>query len=470
MKFNIKPVDEMSIDELIGQVIMVGIPGTILDEKYKEFIKDYKIGNYILFARNYDNTEQMKQLMEELYTYTDNITGSFPLVSIDQEGGMVVRLFKDVTFPASPLTTSATQISSAPYKTGKIIGSDMMKMGININLAPCLEINEDLANPLVNVRGYGATKEIVLNGAKEFVKGVRESFALSCIKHFPGAGSSTKDSHLELPIIEDEKEQLLNYNMYPFTKLLESDALMTSHCVYKSFDDIPSTLSKVLLTDVLRRQIGFNGLIISDGMEMKAITDTYGLGNGCVMALNAGCDILLLCHDYDEQKLAFETVKKAVIENRLDIELLKEKVTRINKAKERVKNGLKIYFNNEDYKVVKEEHILMQEIVDNSYTLILGNAPKISGSTLIVSCNAKIASIVEDEFDERNLTNALKHNFTSCDVVKFISSEETKNHILDISRKYDTIIVYSYDAYRDLTQINMINELLKLKKDIYIVS
>lgn len=87
MKFNIKPVDEMSIDELIGQVIMVGIPGTILDEKYKEFIKDYKIGNYILFARNYDNTKQMKQLMEELYTYTDNITGSFPLVSIDQEGG-----------------------------------------------------------------------------------------------------------------------------------------------------------------------------------------------------------------------------------------------------------------------------------------------------------------------------------------------------------------------------------------------
>ncbi len=470
MKYNIKPVDEMSIDELIGQVIMVGIPGTILDEKYKEFIKDYKIGNYILFARNYDNTKQMKQLMEELYTYTDNITGSFPLVSIDQEGGMVVRLFKDVTFPASPLTTSATQISSVPYKTGKIIGSDMMKMGINLNLAPCLEINEDLANPLVNVRGYGATKEIVLHGAKEFVKGVRESFALSCIKHFPGAGSSTKDSHLELPIIEDEKEQLLNYNMYPFTKLLESDALMTSHCVYKSFDDIPSTLSKVLLTDVLRCQIGFNGLIISYGMEMKAITDTYGLGNGCVMALNAGCDILLLCHDYEEQKLAFETVKKAVIENRLDIELLKEKVTRINKAKERVKNGLKIYFNNEDYKVVKEEHILMQEIVDNSYTLILGNAPKISGSTLIVSCNAKIASIVEDEFDERNLTNALKHNFTSCDVVKFISSEETKNHILDISKNYDTIIVYSYDAYRDLTQINMINELLKLKKDIYIVS
>jgi beta-N-acetylhexosaminidase len=190
----------------------------------------------------------MKKLMQEVYQYTTDITESFPLVSIDQEGGMVVRLFKDVTFPASPLTTSATQIPDAPYKTGLIIGKDMMKLGINLNLAPCLEINEDLANPLVNVRGYGATKETVLKNALAFVKGIRESKALSCIKHFPGAGSSTKDSHLELPIIEDEKEQLLNYNMYPFINLLESDALMTSHCLYKSFDTIPSTLSKVLLT------------------------------------------------------------------------------------------------------------------------------------------------------------------------------------------------------------------------------
>ena len=118
--------------------------------------------------------------------------------------------------------------------------------------------------------------------------------------------------------------------MYPFVNLLESDALMSSHCIYKSFDEWPSTLSKVLLTDVLRKQIGFKGLIITDGMEMNAIKDYYGIGKGCVMALNAGCDILLLCHEYDEQKVAFETVKKAVDEGRLSIELLKEKGQRIN--------------------------------------------------------------------------------------------------------------------------------------------
>ena len=161
----IKPAKEMSIEELIGQVIMIGLPFDYLDEFSKEFINEYKIGNYILFARNYNDSKQMKKLMNDLYTYTQSITESFPLVSIDQEGGMVVRLFKDVTFPASPLTTSATSIDNAPYLTGEIIGKDMLKHGINLNLAPCLEINENLSNPLVNVRGYGATKEIVLTNA-----------------------------------------------------------------------------------------------------------------------------------------------------------------------------------------------------------------------------------------------------------------------------------------------------------------
>ena len=466
----IKNVNEMTIDELIGQVIMVGLPYTYLDDEYKKFIKDYSIGNYILFARNYTDTVQMKKLMNELYEYTQNITGSFPLVSIDQEGGMVVRLFQDVTFPASPLTTSATTIPNAPYITGKIIGKDMLKLGINLNLAPCLEVNENLANPLVNVRGYGATKETVLKNATQFVNGLQESKVLSCIKHFPGAGSSTKDSHLELPIINDTKEQLLNYNMYPFSKLLHSDALMTSHCIYNAFDIIPSTLSKVLLTDVLRNQFGFKGLIISDGMEMKAISDHYGIGNGCVMALNAGCDILLLCHEYTEQKAAFDFVKSAVNDGTLKIEVLKEKVKRINFAKTKIIDALIKNFNDDIYIKNDNEHNLMQEIVDNSYTLIKGSAPKITDKTLIIAANAKIGSIVEDEFDERNLVNALTHNFPNNKVVKFSDDTNFTSQILSIVDNYNNVIVYTYDAYRDNTQINTINELLKLNKDIYIVS
>ena len=470
IELKIKDVNEMTIDELIGQVIMIGVPSYNLDNDYKKFIEEYKIGNYILFARNYKDTKQMQKFMKDLYEHAQNVTGSFPLVSIDQEGGMVVRLFKDVTFPASPLTTSATSVENAPYITGSIIAKDMLKFGINLNLAPCLEINEELSNPLVNVRGYGATKEIVLENATKFVRGIQDNGVLSCIKHFPGAGSTTKDSHLELPIIDDLKENLINYNMYPFFNLIESSALMTSHCIYKLFDEYPSTLSKVLLTDVLKNEVGYDGLIISDGMEMNAILDHYGLTEGTILALNAGCDLLLFCHEYENQKIAFESVKKAVNDGRISVDLLKEKVERINKAKYKVIEHLKKYFNDKDYIVNYDEHTIMQNIVDNSFTKLLGNVPTLKNNTLILSSITKVASIVEDEFDNYNLTKALKNNFKNVDIIEFEKDESFKDKVLGIINNYENIIIYSYDACYNKIQLDTINEILKLDKEVYVVS
>lgn len=471
MNYKIKDVNEMTVNELIGQVIMVGLPYQYLDENYKNFIKDYNIGNYILFSRNYHNTKQMQTFMYDIYSYTQEVTGSFPLVSIDQEGGMVVRLFKDVTFPSSPLATSASNVPNAPYETGLIIGKDMLKMGINLNLAPCLEINNDLSNPLVNVRGYGASKEIVLKNASLFVKGLQESGVLSCIKHFPGAGSSTKDSHLELPIIDETKDNLLNYNMYPFLNLLQSDALMSSHCIYSSFDSLPSTLSKVLLTDVLRKEYKYEGLIISDGMEMKAISDHYGIGNGSVMALNAGCDILLLCHQYEEQKEAFDAVRKAVDNGVISIDNLKEKVIRINRYKKKLISKLEKYFANNDnlinYVINDKEHKLMQKIVEESYTLVSGTKPYISTNTLVISSNVKVASIVEDEFDDRNLTKVLKKNFPNNRIIEF---NKNIDEMIDICNEYNHILIYSYDAYKDDVQKEIINKLLSSDKEVHVVS
>lgn len=467
MSYLIKDIEKMSINELIGQVIMVGLPGLELTEQYLNFIKENKIGNFILFSRNYKNTKQMKNLMGNLYHYVQDVTGSFPLVSIDQEGGMVVRLFKDVTFPASPLTTAATKVSNAPYKTGMIIGKDMLKLGINLNLAPCLEINEDLSNPTVNVRSYGKSKEEVLKKAKEFVHGLQDSHVLSCIKHFPGSGSTIKDSHLELPVINETMEKLLSYNMYPFINLLESDALMSSHCLFKSFDSFPTTLSKKLLTDVLRNELGFKGLIISDGMEMKAIADTYGIGKGSVMALNAGCDILLLCHEYSEQLEAFEYVKKAVDDGEISVESLREKVKRINIAKEKVVIGLNKYFNENDYVINNEENDLMQKIVDESYTLVMGSKPYIDENTLVISSCVKVASIVEDEFDERNLTMKLKNNFPNNKVIEFNNDIDS---FKKIANDYQHILIYSYDAYKDENQKNIINYLLSTNKEVHVIS
>ena len=245
---------------------------------------------------------------------------------------------------------------------------------------------------------------------------------------------------------------------------------MTSHCIYKSFDEIPSTLSKVLLTDVLRNEVGYDGLIISDGMEMKAILDHYGLVDGTIMALNAGCDILLLCHEYEYQKLSLDTVKEAVKDGRISIDLLKEKVVRINKAKYKVIEYLEKYFTEEEYVVNINEHMLMQDIVDNSFTLVKGTKPTLKDKTLILSSTTKVASIVEDEFDNYNLTRTLKNNFKDINIIEFRKEDSFKDEIMNIIDNYENIIIYSYDACNDKIQLDTINEILKRKEEVYVVS
>ena len=461
----IKDINEMSIDELVGQVIMVGLPGSELDEDTIKFIEEYRIGNFILFSRNYKDTTQMKSLMKSLYEKVGNNVGSFPLVSIDQEGGMVTRLFKDVTFPASPMTSSSTKVENAPYICGNIIGKDMLKIGINFNLAPCLEINKDLMYPLINVRGYGATREIVLENATKFVEGLQDAGALSCLKHFPGDGSSLKDSHLELPFVVDKKEDVKKYNMYPFFNLLKSDAIMSSHSVFTEFDSFPTTLSYKLLTNLLREEVGYQGLLVSDGMEMNAILDNYGISKGCVLALNAGCDILLLCHEYEMQRLALDSVKEAVLNGEISLDLLKEKVRRINRAKEKLLIGLNKYCDfDAPYMRVEGEHKIMEEIVEKSYTLVKGKEPLLTDDTLILSPKALISSIVEDEFDKRDLTLFLKKNFDN-EIIEFGNED-----LLKIAEQYNRIIIYSYDVYSDINQRKIINKILSLKTEVYVIS
>lgn len=468
--FQIKDLKDMTIEEKIGQLIMIGFLGTKMDDDFKYMIEHYKAGNVILFSRNYSDSKQIKKLLKETYETIEDVTGSFPLVSIDQEGGMVTRLFKDVTFPASPMTTSATSFKKAPYITGSIIARDMLKLGINMNLAPCLEINKNLSSPLANVRSYGGNKELVLKNTQAFVDGMSKVGVLSTLKHFPGAGSSTKDSHLELPIITLSKKEMVNDAMYPFINLKGADAIMSSHCLFKAFDEVPSTLSHNLLTKFLREERGFDGIIISDGMEMKAIADNYGIGQGSVMALKAGCDILLLCHEKSQQIEAFEAVIKAYKDGIITEDEINEKVERINRAKNKVLKGLIKYdFVNKPYKVVKKEHKVMTKIVDSSYTLLKGEAPRVSEDTLIISPKAIVSSIVEDEFNQRDLAKALRNAFPHNIVYEFNDSLTLENLNKNIDN-YKEILIFTYDACSDQKQQLITNELLKGQKEVFVVS
>lgn len=466
-----KKLEEMTLQEKIGQLIIVGFPSPYYDENLKTLVEKYKCGNVIMFTRNFQNASQMKKLCTDVHNNIYKETGLYPFISIDQEGGLVTRLMKDVTFPPSQMTSSASAIPNAPYLVGKMIGRDMIRLGLNIDLAPCLEINPNLENELTNVRSYSSDPVIAGKYAHDFIKGLKENEVLGCAKHFPGAGDDKVDSHLELPIIDIDKETMHKTGLVPFKENLDVPCIMTTHTLFTVYDTVPATLSKNILKGLLRSELNYQGLIMSDCMEMKAIADHYGSANGALMSLKAGCDFVLVCHTFETQVEAFEKVYQAALNNELTIEEINEKVERIIKFKEMTLPYLeKYFFNDNEYQVSIENNVLASTIVDKSLTKILGNEPILTADSLVLTPKASVSSIVEDEFDDRSLSKVLHKEFPNTKVYEFSNDDKVIEKIKREVTTTNNIIIFSYDVSKDEKQKNLINEILRTGKECYVIS
>lgn len=472
INLNVKPLERMSVSEKIGQLVMGGFLTSEYDDDIKELVEKYKLGNIILFTRNYENPKQMKELCFKLHKNIVKICGTFPLISIDQEGGTVTRMMNDVTFAPSAMSCGASSVDyDAALEAGRAIGRDMIKLGMNINLAPVLEINKGCTNYSMNVRSYGSNPRTISKHVASFKKGLSEYGVLSTLKHFPGSGDTKQDSHLELPVIETTIEEMHENSLYPFIKNIDADAVMTSHCLFKAYDKIPATLSKRCVNGLLREELGFKGIIFTDGLEMKAISDYYTIGEAGLMAINAGVDILLVCHEKSQIIEVIERLKQAYKNGELTDEVLDDHVRRICEYKKKTLPYLEKYFNNDECFVEDiEASNKMQEIVDKSITLLKGEKPHITKDTLIISPVATVSSIVEDVFDNRDLTLSLKKYFDNT-IYRYEPTQEFKEKIIEDGNKYENIIVISYDPYKEKTQISFINELIaKYHNKVYVIT
>lgn len=466
-----KKIAEMSLKEKIGQLLIIGFPGKEYDNDLDELIKKYKCGNVILFTRNFSSAEQMKRLTTSLYKKINEEVGALPFIAIDQEGGQVTRLMKDVTFAPSQMTSAATLVEDAPYLVGNVLGRDMIMLGINVDLAPCLELNKDLKNSITNVRSYGEDPVKVGLLAHRFIEGLRSYGVLACAKHFPGAGDDEVDSHLELPIISIDKEVLKQSSLIPFKNNLDVDMVMTTHTLFTTYDDKPATMSKKILKGLLRDELQYQGLIISDCVEMKAIADNYGSAKGALEAIKAGCDLVLVCHTKEVQEETYNLIYEAALNGYLTIEEIDEKVERILKAKKRVVPYLEKYFKeDESYAVSLKNNELVQKIVDESLTLLKGDEPYISDDTLFLTPLPMVSSIVEDEFDDRNLTKAIKNRFPKNKVIEFKKDNNVLKDILKDAASSKNVVIFSYDLAYHPDELEVINEILKHHKAVYVIS
>lgn len=328
----------MSLEEKVGQLFQVGFQSKSIDREIKDLIENYHIGGVIYFTRNIENLEQTASLSKNLQELALDSGAGIPLfISVDQEGGKVRRI-KDLTYFPANIEIGATGDKELSRKAAAVTAKELKGLGINVNLAPVLDVNNNPANPVIGERSFGADPILVAEMGVAYIKGLQAEGIIATAKHFPGHGDTAVDSHFDLPVINHSRERLDQVELYPFKKAIEAgvDSIMVAHIYFSTIESeagIPATLSKAVLNDLLREDLNFEGVIITDDLEMGAITNFFGTAAGAVKTIEAGSDIVLISHSYDKQKQAIEAVIAAVENGRISEKRIEESLRRIIKLK-----------------------------------------------------------------------------------------------------------------------------------------
>ncbi|MGL5693215.1 MAG: beta-N-acetylhexosaminidase, partial [Peptostreptococcaceae bacterium] len=287
-------IENMALEEKIGQMILAGFDGTEVSESLVKLVQEQKIGGIILFKRNIESSTQLKSLTKEIKTLNEKI----PLfISVDEEGGRVSRLSEDIEkFPSAQMIGEKNSKEYA-YENGKKLGEVLSEHGINMNHAPVLDIYSNPKNTVIGDRAFGTDEEIVSTMGIETMKGLEESNVIPTVKHFPGHGDTEVDSHVGLPIVYKTLEELKKFELVPFEKAINEgcDVVMVSHILLENIDSKnPASLSKIVISDILREDLGFDNVVMTDDMNMSAITKNMDVEKACVESIKAGSDILLI--------------------------------------------------------------------------------------------------------------------------------------------------------------------------------
>lgn len=330
----------MQLNQLIGQLMMIGVSGHTLTENEKKFIIDNNVSGVVLFSRNLDNPKQIRELCAEIQSLKNKMADRAPLfIGIDMEGGRVHRLKNP--FTQWPALKTIGDLDHAPtaFQFAYRMGMELRAAGINLDFAPCIDIFTNPKNTVIGDRAISSDVSMVEKMSSALVRGYFKSGILSCVKHYPGHGNTLIDSHEELPMEEADLDRLEKVELAPFKKAFRSktDFVMTGHLMFKNIDpDWPVTLSEIFLKKMLKNDLRFRGLVITDDLDMKALAKHYNKHEIPVRAFEAGADMLLYCNEPESPPLAIESVMEAVVQGRLDqsdLEEIHKRVLTVKKEK-----------------------------------------------------------------------------------------------------------------------------------------
>lgn len=432
---------QMTLREKIGQMLLCGFQGTEAVGEVDAFLRKYPIGGVIYFARNVETPEQVERLSSELQRIAVD-SGNVPLwISIDQEGGMVARITEGIALMPGQMAIAAAGSTQDAYQAAYISGVELRSMGINMNFAPVLDVNNNAANPVIGVRSFGESPQSVAAYGASSIAGVQDAGISATAKHFPGHGDTDTDSHLDLPVITHDRERVERVELIPFRAAIAAgvDAMMSAHIYFPALepDRLPVTLSRTVLSGLLRQELGYDGMIVTDCMEMDAIAANYGTVDAAVMAVEAGADLVLISHTAHLQAGAFEALLAAVQSGRISETRIDESVTRLLKYKAKrglFENGMdtaddevqgrvstalsaEVLTDSASSKLQERNQPLHQEVArrisENSITLVrdqLNMLPLKLERTLVITVAASVTTIADEQLTQAvTLGSALSH-------------------------------------------------------------
>ncbi|MBA3601086.1 MAG: hypothetical protein H0W45_07545 [Acidobacteria bacterium] len=363
---------KLPIEKKIGQLFFIGILDSEVTADIKDFFREISPGGVCLFSRNIREAEQTRQLLDDI---RENLNIE-PLLSLDQEGGLVDRLRRIIaTMPAPSSHKTLEDTKNFAMMTAEII----RMLGFNMNFAPVVDvIDESRANSYNGLysRAFGKSKSEVVEFAKEYLENLQYNGCLGCLKHFPGIGASQTDSHEELPIVYLTGDELFEIDLFPYRRLLPTKtvhSVMIAHASFPRFDLqetdnngklLPSSLSFNIVTKLLREELGFQGVAITDDLEMGAIVKNYGIGEACQMAISAGVDMLAICANTNSIREGFNSILDAVKTGDISESRIDESLRRISHLKSLMKPPLP--FNAKRLQILSDEIVKLNNMINNN--------------------------------------------------------------------------------------------------------
>jgi beta-N-acetylhexosaminidase len=319
----------------IGQMFMVGLAGDDIGADERKLFREYPFGGFIFFNHNLKTPKQILSFCRSLWQTSGDIP---PFIAIDQEGGRVHRLPPPFTHFPPAAALGRTGDGDLAFRAGRAMARELSAAGINLNFAPVLDVNSNPKNPIIGDRSLSSDPEEVARLGWEVVRGLRKGGVIPCVKHFPGHGDTAEDSHRELPVVKKNLGELKSVELPSFVHACRNqvETLMTAHVVYPALDArYPATLSRPVVGELLRGELEYDGVVFSDDLEMRAISDNYSVEDTVRLAVSAGIDVLLFGHETERAVAAFDFLGREVERSAELRERIEQSCRRVQKLKSR---------------------------------------------------------------------------------------------------------------------------------------